>query len=137
MGGGVGLGLVPQQHGHGLVLGGCWERGRVGQGGVCFASSGLGFVQLGLLLRGKGFLLQLGYVRLGLLHCSSVQLGIQGSLAQLGNVVQVWFLHCTSVQLCSLGTLSQPGTVHHCTSVQLGSYLGLFLGNLGLIWGFY
>jgi hypothetical protein len=71
----------------------------------------------------------------------SAELGSLATLSQLGNVDQIGFLHCTSVQLGSLGTLSQLGTVHHdclhLASVQLGSYWALFLGNLGLIWGFY
>ena len=48
------VGLVPQP-GHGLELGGALERGGVGQ-----------------LL---GSVLQLGMLRLGCLHCTSVQLG--------------------------------------------------------------
>ena len=106
---------------------------------VGLPSSGVATVQLGLLL--GGLLLQLGMVQLGFLHCTSVQLGSLGTLSQLGNVGQIGSVHCTSVQFGSLGTLSQLGTVHHdclhCSSVQLGSYWALFLGNLGLIWGFY
>ena len=79
--------------------------------GVGLASSGLGWVQVGLLLWGSST--QLGLVQLGCLHCTSVQLG---SLSQLG-VVQ---LNCL-----------------HCTSVQLGTYWGLFLGNVYLILGLY
>ena len=64
--------------------------------GVALASSGLGGVQVGLLLWVSSA--QLGLVQLGCLHCTSVQLGSLGSLSQLG-VVQLNCLHCTSVQL--------------------------------------
>ena len=59
--------------------------------GVGLASSGLGRVQLGLLLRGS--LSQLGAVQLDCLHSTSVQLGSQPGMVQLD------CLRCTSVQI--------------------------------------
>ena len=82
--------------------------------GVGLASSGLGRVQLGLLL--SGFLSHPCSIQLGCLQYSSVQLGPLGCLSQVG------------IGVVQLGCL-------HCLVVQLGTVWGVFLGFYWLILG--